>query len=90
MSDPYAAAHRLGKAFYGKTVLEDVSFSVEPGDIVGVLGKNGAGKTHAARAHARLQPADRGQRRGVRASELPAAGRRGKRGSALCRSKTSS
>jgi len=45
MSVPYAAAHRLGKAFYGKTVLEDVSFSVEPGDIVGVLGKNGAGKT---------------------------------------------
>ena len=45
MSVPYAAAQRLGKAFYGKTVLEDVSFSVEPGDIVGVLGKNGAGKT---------------------------------------------
>jgi ABC-2 type transport system ATP-binding protein len=45
MSVPYAAARRLGKAFYGKTVLEDVSFSVEPGDIVGVLGKNGAGKT---------------------------------------------
>jgi ABC-2 type transport system ATP-binding protein len=45
MSVPYVAAHRLGKAFYGKTVLEDVSFSVEPGDIVGVLGKNGAGKT---------------------------------------------
>jgi ABC-2 type transport system ATP-binding protein len=45
MSVPYAAAHQLGKAFYGKTVLEDVSFSVEPGDIVGVLGKNGAGKT---------------------------------------------
>jgi len=45
MSVPYAAAHRLGKGFYGKTVLEDVSFSVEPGDVVGVLGKNGAGKT---------------------------------------------
>jgi ABC-2 type transport system ATP-binding protein len=45
MSVPYAVAHQLGKAFYGKAVLEDVSFSVEPGDIVGVLGKNGAGKT---------------------------------------------
>jgi ABC-2 type transport system ATP-binding protein len=45
MSVPYAVAHRLGKSFYGKTVLEDVSFHVEPGDIVGVLGKNGAGKT---------------------------------------------
>jgi ABC-2 type transport system ATP-binding protein len=45
MSVPYAVARRLGKSFYGKTVLEDVSFEVEPGDIVGVLGKNGAGKT---------------------------------------------
>jgi ABC-2 type transport system ATP-binding protein len=45
MSVPYAVAHRLGKAFYGKRVLEDASFTVEPGDIVGVLGKNGAGKT---------------------------------------------
>jgi ABC-2 type transport system ATP-binding protein len=45
MSVPYAVAHQLGKAFYGKRVLEDASFTVEPGDIVGVLGKNGAGKT---------------------------------------------
>jgi ABC-2 type transport system ATP-binding protein len=45
MSVPYAVAHRLGKAFYGKTVLEDVSFRVDAGDVVGVLGKNGAGKT---------------------------------------------
>ncbi|HUL83847.1 MAG TPA: ABC transporter ATP-binding protein [Gammaproteobacteria bacterium] len=45
MSVPYAVARGLGKSFYGKTVLEDVSFDVEPGDIVGVLGKNGAGKT---------------------------------------------
>ena len=45
MSGPYAVARGLGKSFYGKTVLEDVSFAVEPGDIVGVLGKNGAGKT---------------------------------------------
>jgi len=45
MSVPYAAAQGLGKSFHGKTVLEDVSFTVEPGDIVGVLGKNGAGKT---------------------------------------------
>jgi ABC-2 type transport system ATP-binding protein len=45
MSVPYAVAHQLGKAFYGKRVLEGASFTVEPGDIVGVLGKNGAGKT---------------------------------------------
>ena len=45
MSVPYAVAHHLGKSFPGKRVLDDVSFTVEPGDIVGVLGKNGAGKT---------------------------------------------
>ncbi len=45
MSSPYIAARGLGKSFNGKPVLADVSFTVEPGDVVGVLGKNGAGKT---------------------------------------------
>jgi len=45
MNSPYIAAHGLGKSFSGKPVLADVSFTVEPGDVVGVLGKNGAGKT---------------------------------------------
>jgi ABC-2 type transport system ATP-binding protein len=45
MVSPYIAARGLGKSFNGKPVLADVSFTVEPGDVVGVLGKNGAGKT---------------------------------------------
>ena len=45
MTSPYIAARGLGKSFNGKRVLADVSFTVEPGDVVGVLGKNGAGKT---------------------------------------------
>ena len=45
MSNPYIAARGLSKSFNGKPVLADVSFTVEPGDVVGVLGKNGAGKT---------------------------------------------
>jgi len=45
MTEPYVVASHLGKSFYGKPVLDDVSFDVQPGDIVGVLGKNGAGKT---------------------------------------------
>jgi ABC-2 type transport system ATP-binding protein len=45
MSSPYIAARGLGKSFNGKPVLADVTFTVEPGDVVGVLGKNGAGKT---------------------------------------------
>jgi ABC-2 type transport system ATP-binding protein len=45
MSEPYAVARQLGKSFSGKRVLDEVSFEVEPGDVVGVLGKNGTGKT---------------------------------------------
>jgi ABC-2 type transport system ATP-binding protein len=45
MSSPYVVAHALGKSFKGRPVLTDVSLTVEPGDVIGVLGKNGAGKT---------------------------------------------
>ncbi len=45
MTAPYIVARELGKSFSRKPVLADVSFTVEPGDVVGVLGKNGAGKT---------------------------------------------
>jgi len=35
----------LSKAFGKHTVLKDITTTVEPGDVVGVIGKNGAGKT---------------------------------------------
>lgn len=35
----------LGKTFGGVTALRDISFTVEQGDIVGIMGANGAGKT---------------------------------------------
>jgi len=35
----------LCKSFNEKKVLEDISFSVEPGEIFGLIGLNGAGKT---------------------------------------------
>ncbi|HET9087181.1 MAG TPA: ABC transporter ATP-binding protein [Acidobacteriaceae bacterium] len=37
----------IGKSFRGRDVLREVSFSVDPGEIVGFLGLNGAGKTTA-------------------------------------------
>jgi ABC-2 type transport system ATP-binding protein len=45
MSTPHIVATALAKSFGDTPVLADVSVTVEPGDIVGVLGKNGAGKT---------------------------------------------
>jgi len=45
MNSPTVHADHLSKAFGPKQVLHDLSFSVMPGDVIGVLGKNGAGKT---------------------------------------------
>lgn len=50
----------LNKSFGKKRVLEDVSFSVEPGRIYGLLGLNGEGKTTLARILMGIIPADRG------------------------------
>jgi lipopolysaccharide export system ATP-binding protein len=38
-------ALRLAKAYKGRPVVEDVSLTVQSGEIVGLLGPNGAGKT---------------------------------------------
>lgn len=38
-------AHSLAKAYGSKRVVDDVSISVDPGEVVGLLGPNGAGKS---------------------------------------------
>ncbi|MCR4558011.1 MAG: ABC transporter ATP-binding protein [Saccharofermentans sp.] len=50
----------LTKKYGTKTVLKDVSFSVERGRIYGFIGENGAGKTTAIRTITGLSEADRG------------------------------
>ncbi|MFO1321841.1 MAG: ABC transporter ATP-binding protein [Burkholderiales bacterium] len=45
MSAPAIALEAVSKRYGSKTIIHDVSFTVEPGEIVGFLGPNGAGKT---------------------------------------------
>ena len=40
-----AEARGIWKRFDGRDVVQDVSFTVESGDILGLVGPNGAGKT---------------------------------------------
>jgi len=48
MNSPLAL-HAVSKSFSGKPAVSDVSFTIEPGEIVGFLGPNGAGKTTTLR-----------------------------------------
>jgi ABC-2 type transport system ATP-binding protein len=61
MTEPFARARNLSKAFDDNEVLRDVSFDVDPGDVVGVLGKNGAGKTTLLELMLGFTPATSGE-----------------------------
>lgn len=60
-----AAIHAAGmvKKFGDQAALDDLSFTVEEGTVLGVLGPNGAGKTTAVKAVTGLYPLDGGQAR---------------------------
>ena len=51
----------VSKSFAGKTAVEDVSFTINPGEIVGYLGPNGAGKTTTLRMSLGLVKPDSGE-----------------------------
>ena len=45
MTTPVLAVEHLSKSFGDLTAVDDLSFRVAPGEIVGLVGPNGAGKT---------------------------------------------
>lgn len=42
---PLLQLENIGKEYYGNRVLSNVSFSLKPGEILGLVGENGAGKS---------------------------------------------
>jgi len=55
------SAQHLMKAYHGRQVVKDVSIDVQSGEVVGLLGRNGAGKTTCFYMIAGLVPTDGGQ-----------------------------
>ena len=58
---PLLEAHGLVKRYGGRTVVDGVSFHVEKAEIVGLLGRNGAGKTTSFRMTIGMIDADGGR-----------------------------
>ena len=54
------ALHAVSKSFGGKPAVSEVSFTVQPGEIIGFLGPNGAGKTTTLRMALGLIKPDQG------------------------------
>jgi ABC-2 type transport system ATP-binding protein len=63
MNDAVVKVDRLTKHFAGRPVVEDLSFAVRRGEILGLVGPDGAGKTTTLRILAGVLPADSGAAR---------------------------
>ena len=80
MSDTVISVDRLRKIYGDLVAVHDVSFEVEPGEIFGILGPNGSGKTTTVECLQGLRRADGGRisvlgldlpRRGCRSRCIP-------------------
>ncbi|WP_313067379.1 ABC transporter ATP-binding protein [Achromobacter animicus] len=59
--EPAVALHQVCKSFGSRQVLESLSLSVRPGEILGLLGPNGSGKTTTLRLMAGFYTPDSGR-----------------------------
>ena len=93
MSDPIVEVEGLWKTFGEVSAVEDLSFTVERGQVYGLLGPNGAGKTTTLRVLMGLERPTRGSARlfgDAGHAELHAAGRGSARWSSRPRSSRTS
>jgi lipooligosaccharide transport system ATP-binding protein len=65
MTEPLFAARHLTKRYGGTTVVDQLSFDIEPGECLGVIGPNGAGKTTTIRMCLGLTDPDAGEIRAL-------------------------
>ena len=61
MHTPLLSVHRLFKRYGDSTVVNDLSFHIDPGECLGVIGPNGAGKTTTLRMCLGLSEPDGGE-----------------------------
>lgn len=61
MTTPLLEARNIGKAFGGVHAVENVSVSLMPGEVVALLGHNGAGKSTFIKMLSGVFPADSGE-----------------------------
>ena len=57
---PLLQCENLVKRFGDNTVVQDLSFAINPGECLGIIGPNGAGKTTTIRMCLGLTPPDAG------------------------------
>jgi len=70
MAETLLQVTALSKTYGQLRALDNVTFSVRRGEILGLLGPNGSGKTTLFECVAGIQPADHGQIAGGRTSEI--------------------
>lgn len=61
MTEPAIRVEHIRKTYKATVAVDDVSFTVAPGEVVGLLGANGAGKSTTVELIAGLRAPDRGR-----------------------------
>jgi len=58
---PLLSVQGLGKSYHGRTVLQDIDFDVQRGEVIGLIGRSGSGKSTLLRCLNYLERPDQGE-----------------------------